>query len=226
MSTRQDDVANRPSAAGAEDPQGTVVRKIEYGVDWLAQSTAVLSRFYRRRAEIPQRQYDQARLDRILVVWWAILVVCYTVAYLQVPWVWPVAIALSVLRIMNITFWNLRIALVQTGKSRTGEALHLVTSIKRSLILGMVGFLELIVAFACVYAAFPNYVHLPDNEQATAGVYLYFSSITQLTIGYGDVAPQSWLRLISVIQGLSGLALLAVTIGRFLALLRVEEVGR
>ncbi len=135
--TTHSDVAHLDPAPGGDDPEGTLVRRIEGAVEWLAQSTAVVSRFYRSRAEIAEVRYEQARLDRVLVTWWLALVVCYTVAYLQVPYVWLVAVALSVLRIVNVTFWNLRIALVATGKSSEGVALHRVTSIKRSLRTGV-----------------------------------------------------------------------------------------
>jgi hypothetical protein len=213
-------------SARSAGTEGFLVRRIKTTVDWLGQGTAIAFGFYSSRADILREDYDQARVDRQIVKVWILLIICYAIAYFKVPYTWPTAVGLSALRIVNIIFWNLRAALVETGKTPTDKPIHSVTSTKRSLVFGMVNFLELIVAFACLYAAFPCWVHLPCKEVPTFGVYLYFSSMTQLTVGYGDVTPLSWMRLVAVIQALSGLALLTVTISRFLAHIKVKEIGR
>jgi hypothetical protein len=42
----------------------------------------------------------------------------------------------------------------------------------------------------------------------------YFSVITQLTIGYGDVSPESLLRIVAAAQGLFGALFVIVVLGR------------
>jgi hypothetical protein len=48
---------------------------------------------------------------------------------------------------------------------------------------------------------------------------LHLSVVTQLTIGFGDLAPTGWLRPIVWLQGGSGLALIALFITRYLSML-------
>jgi Ion channel len=45
----------------------------------------------------------------------------------------------------------------------------------------------------------------------------YLSIITQLTIGYGDVYPTSWMRLVAAIQGLVGIVFVVLVFGRVIA---------
>jgi ion channel len=48
----------------------------------------------------------------------------------------------------------------------------------------------------------------------------YFSFITQLTIGYGDVYPVGWLRYVAVIQGLTAALFVLLVFGKIVASLR------
>jgi hypothetical protein len=48
----------------------------------------------------------------------------------------------------------------------------------------------------------------------------YLSVITQLTIGYGDVYPTGWLRVVAAIQGLVGALFIILVIARLVASLR------
>jgi len=51
----------------------------------------------------------------------------------------------------------------------------------------------------------------PGTQPVTA---FYFSIITQLTIGYGDVYATGWLRIIAAAQGLIGALFVIVVLGR------------
>jgi hypothetical protein len=48
---------------------------------------------------------------------------------------------------------------------------------------------------------------------------LYFSMITQLTIGYGDIRPLHAARWIASLQGLVGFGFTLLIIGRFVSLI-------
>jgi hypothetical protein len=45
----------------------------------------------------------------------------------------------------------------------------------------------------------------------------YFSAVTQLTIGYGEVYATNWLRIVAVAQGLLGVIFITLVFGRILA---------
>jgi potassium channel LctB len=198
------------------DAEGPLVRVIMLVVNELAEITAMLSGFYCCREAIHSKKYNLAHIDIVLLVWGGILFTCYCIVFLIPDLFWLLVVVVSTLRIVNIMCWSLNSVL---------KADNRVTSFKRSLILGMVNFLQLILSFACVYAAFPNLINITllDTKIPSFGVFLYFSAITQLTIGYGDVTPLSWMRSVAVFQGLSGLALLTVTIAHFVAHLTAKE---
>jgi hypothetical protein len=85
-----------------------------------------------------------------------------------------------------------------------------VVLIQRSLVLAAINYVELMLWFGLIYAL--NYQLLNGAGQpATA---FYFSVITQLTIGYGDVSPTGWLRMIAAAQGLIGALFVIVVLGR------------
>jgi hypothetical protein len=85
-----------------------------------------------------------------------------------------------------------------------------VVSTQRSLVLAAINYVELMLWFGLIYAL--NYQFLKGAGQpATA---FYFSVITQLTIGYGDVFPTGWLRIIAAAQGLIGALFVIVVLGR------------
>jgi hypothetical protein len=86
-----------------------------------------------------------------------------------------------------------------------------VISPQRTLVLAAINYVELMLWFGLVYAL--NYKSLHGAGQpATA---FYFSIITQLTIGYGDVSPEGWfLRILAALQGLIGALFVIVVLGR------------
>jgi hypothetical protein len=70
-----------------------------------------------------------------------------------------------------------------------------VISRKRSLVLVAINYIELMLWFGLIYALNYKGLHPPGTQPVTA---FYFSIITQLTIGYGDIARWagcgSWLQ--------------------------------
>ena len=95
-----------------------------------------------------------------------------------------------------------------------------VASHERMIVLGFVNYIELVLCFACLYAAFPSMVSglHPDDSVG----FLYLSTITQLTVGYGDIHPLGWMRAAACAQGLSAFLVIFLLFGRFVTLLRPE----
>ena len=70
----------------------------------------------------------------------------------------------------------------------------------RTLVMSSINFIELAICFGAIYAH-----RLEDLDKAHSWKSaFYFSFITQLTIGYGDVSPLGSTRAIAVAQGMIG----------------------
>jgi hypothetical protein len=85
-----------------------------------------------------------------------------------------------------------------------------VISTQRTLVLATINYVELMLWFGLFYALQYHCLH-GASQPATA---FYFSIITQLTIGYGDVYAMGWLRIIAAAQGLFGALFVIVVLGR------------
>ncbi len=97
----------------------------------------------------------------------------------------------------------------------SGRSDECVASRSRMIVLAGVNFIELCVCYGVIYAA--DYAKL--RGAGTPITAFYFSVITQLTIGYGDVFPVGWLRLVAAAQGLTGILFVVLVFGRFMAAL-------
>lgn len=82
---------------------------------------------------------------------------------------------------------------------RTNEQV-LISSAVRTLVLSFLNYLELVICFGLVYATM-----LEQLVGASGwGDALYYSVVTQLTIGYGDIRPLGEARFVSSAQGGGG----------------------
>jgi hypothetical protein len=145
---------------------------------------------------------------------------CYVLAWLMGEV--GIAMVLSVVPIMNppITVrWSLCIVV----SLRIIEIIQrvVVTKVKdvfRTSVLAAINFVELALCFGIVYAS--NFGSLegtgPQNQPIDG---FYFSIITQLTVGYGDVYPSGWLRLVAALQGLLGAFFVIVVFARIIPVL-------
>jgi hypothetical protein len=97
---------------------------------------------------------------------------------------------------------------------RTDEHL-VISSAVRTLVLSFLNYVELGVCFGLLYAT------LGESLIGSAGWMddLYFSAVTQLTIGYGDIRPVGWARFVSVLQGLISVAFTVLMLGRIVGVL-------
>jgi hypothetical protein len=162
--------------------------------------------FTRRRVEL---------VDRYVAGWIAIEVsLCVLVLWFQnLSRVWKcIVIAAAFVRIIEIVQVTVNVAVFDR---LTGRPDKKVASFVRLVVLSFVNFLELCVCFGLIYASDWHRLH-GAGRSATA---FYFSVITQSTIGYGDVYPMGYLRIIAACQGIISLVFAALVLSRFVATL-------
>jgi hypothetical protein len=92
---------------------------------------------------------------------------------------------------------------------------HYISGITRTIVISIWNYLELLFCFAIVYSARIAELH---NARDWTDAY-YFSAITQLTIGYGDLVPNGMLRIIAPIQGFVGFLFAIFVFARFITML-------
>lgn len=96
-----------------------------------------------------------------------------------------------------------------------------ISSAVRTLVLGFLNYTELLVCFGLIYTT------LDASLVGSTGWMddIYFSVVTQLTIGYGDIRPVGWARFVSVAQGLISVAFTILILGRIVAVLpKIDSV--
>lgn len=120
-------------------------------------------------------------------------------------------LVLPVWRLVDVLAVNIRINLFDHLIIRKEPS---AASTTRMLILVFFNYVEIALSFGCVYAA-SGLLHMGSHREADWLDPVYFSWITQLTIGYGDAFPTGWVRIVAGIQGLIGLLVLVLFIGRF-----------
>jgi hypothetical protein len=129
------------------------------------------------------------------------------------PWSSFVQVSLAVimsLRIVEIIQVSINVTVFDASRGRADEG---VASRIRMLTLAGINFVELLLCFGTIYAC--NYQKLA--HAGTPVTAYYFSIITQLTVGYGDVYPTGWLRLVAAAQGLFGTLFLVFAVARMVA---------
>ncbi len=182
-----------------------------------------------RRMALQEKQINltktmrRARMvDTFVAMCLGLTVLCYFVIVFAPTWLAWVAISLMAFRTVDIVFSALRITLFDRLEG-TAAIKPTVASHVRIIVLGLINYVELSVAFGGIYAFMPCLLKPPANLPDEWFTPLYFSAITQFTIGYGDIAPIGLARFIAVLQGFSSMLLLILIIGRFVSLLRPER---
>ena len=160
----------------------------------------------------------------------------YVVAWLVVQLV--VICVLSTIRLSSALAWPIRTILAYRLFDITQAVANLnvfsslrmhgrprrVPSLARILILSLWSFVEVAFCFGGLYATAPSAFSAPFTTFYDP---YYFSMVTQLTIGYGDIFPIGAMRLLVATQGMFGFMLGAIVLGRIVSLLpRVEPLLR
>ncbi len=124
------------------------------------------------------------------------------------------------IRIVEIVSSIIRIVLFDRSNIKKDEE-PIVAAYSRMIILGILNYIDVVICFACIYSLGKNLLH--SNENMDWFTSIYFSAITQMTIGYGDVYPIGYLRYIACTQGFIGLIIIVFVVGRFISLLAPEK---
>ncbi len=98
-----------------------------------------------------------------------------------------------------------------------GESRALVTCVSRSLALSFINYLEIALCFTALYLTLLPQLHGAGGWAST----LYFSFITQLTVGYGDIQPIGATKALAALQALLGVIFALVILARFVSSLPV-----
>lgn len=152
------------------------------------------------------------RVEAYILAWFAIEGLMFFEALDIDQWPAVIPRTLMIIRILDIFQTSVNMSVFD--QLRTDERL-VISSAVRTLTLSFLNYLELIVCFGILYMTLPGLlVGASTNLDA-----LYFSVVTQLTIGYGDVHPIGWARVVAVAQGLVSVAFTILILGRIVSVL-------
>ncbi len=165
--------------------------------------------------------YAQRRATRVelyVCSWVIIEIACIGFCFLKpLPVLIPATVTgLAILRINEIFLSNVNIGIFRASGNPT------VAQLLRIFILLIINYGELWLCFSGLYSA-----HLSNIKNGqTPWDAIYFSGVTQLTIGYGDLFPLNWLRFVALLQGWIGTMFLLLILGRLLtAMPYLTELG-
>jgi hypothetical protein len=156
------------------------------------------------------------QIEAYVVTWFALEVLLITfVANLQESFQCLVGFV-AAYRILDILQATLNLNVFDRLRVSTRQIF--VASLARTAILSVWNFFESIFCFSIIYSA--NHQLLKHGYgKIDAFDPIYFSTVTQLTIGYGDVMPMSWLRGVAVLQGACGFLLGVFAVSRVISFL-------
>lgn len=155
-----------------------------------------------RHQDFEARQQASRRRGRIIelyLVLWYLLETLVILALWLKPTGWMVALGLTLMlvRILDILQITVNIAIFDRMRLLWRDHYH--ESVPRSLILSVLNYIELMVCFGALYMGLSTMNQL-IGAVSTLDAF-YYSAVTQLTIGYGDIKPHGFAKVVSVCQG-------------------------
>ena len=138
-----------------------------------------------------------------------------------------ISIVILTLRLIDIIQVNVNIAIFDNLKiNKKKKSPVFIFSSIRSISLVTLNFIEIAIIFGFLYI-FIESGELSSTTTLTNFDKFYFSFVTQLTIGYGDISPKGFFKLLTILQGLLGYLFTILIISRFINLLpKIESENR
>jgi Ion channel len=162
---------------------------------------------------------EEERLRRCRYVEWCVLlliileIVSFCFADTGDDFIAATLVVFAAWRLFDIFQNMINVAVLDHFRVKPSEPY--LASATRSVLLGFVNFGEAIICFAVIYSSAISQFGLETNKF----VGLYFSVITQLTVGYGDISPKGDIRVVAACQAMFGFVLSVALIGRLISLL-------
>ena len=123
-------------------------------------------------------------------------------------------------RVVEIFVYQVNVLLWDPRRARQEDKEYRLLGYRRSLVLGLHNYAEMVLWFAAIYGSLPQLFDDPECILAHALGCLYFSVVTVTTLGYGDVTPIDSLGWFLVVaQTTLGVFMALVIISRFVSLL-------
>ena len=158
------------------------------------------------------------RKEAYVLSWFAIELLLLLFVEVEVSWPLWISRVLATIRILDIFQSSVNLSVFD--QLRTDERV-VISSAVRTLVLSFLNYLELLICFGIVYTTMLEQLHGAEGWMDA----MYFSIVTQLTIGYGDIRPLGMARFVSGAQGLVAVAFTILILGRIVAVLpKIESV--
>jgi potassium channel LctB len=144
------------------------------------------------------------RLEAIIIAFFAlyIILIIFDETIRGSGWLRGIAIGLILLRLLDILQLNVNIIVFDPIRLTAADMTGFVFSFGRTIILVLYNFFEIAIIFGVLYSLIGvNNLHYNVATKMTLFDKFYFSFITQLTIGYGDIVPSGLGRYLACIQG-------------------------
>jgi len=156
------------------------------------------------------------KIDLYMIVWLLVEIAGLLIAasdlsnYLIVEYSLLILVSLRLIDIVQV---NVNLSLFDV--IRVGRSSNYMASVIRTIINVIINYFEILLCFTIIYIF--NIDSLKGGDDWIDA--LYFSSVTQVTLGFGEIFPEGAMKLISILQLLLGFFFTALIIGRFISLL-------
>ena len=182
--------------------------------------TASLIDIQHHFADPGERRAASRRRDRFIefyIFFWFVVEISIAFLYpLLAETIWKIPL-LCLIGIRILDIFQITVNSSIFDRIRLNWRDHYAESVPRTLILAVWNYLELILCFGAIYSHFHHLGFLHD----AAGAFdpYYFSAVTQLTIGFGDIHPGGPAKIVTILQGFTGFLFQLLILGRIVALL-------